>query len=427
MLSWRFRISLASLSLLAAIACAMPPPVFTPPAAVPDAGTNEAKLAKTAADGANTFAADLYSHLRSKQGNLIISPYSIHTVLAMTASGTVGTTRDEMQRVLHLPDEKKLGPAFRAMTASVNAPPFDAKKKPELSVANALWVQKGRTWKTDFFTHARDDFHAAAYEVDFAQNAETACGQINQWVDKETRGRITDLIPPDRISRETRMVLANAIYFKANWAEAFDKLSTKLDDEFTLASGRKVKTPIMYRRSDFAMFEANGFQVLKMPYDGNSVSMYVILPEKADGLPALEKQLTAANLALWTIGARKDEVKVWFPRFKFTVPTEMAPLLRDMGMKEAFGAKANFKGMTDDVEGLRIDSVIHKAFVEVDEVGTEAAAATAVLLAPGSPPGGQFQPPRVREFHADHPFLFVIKHEQTGAVLFIGRVLDPTK
>jgi serpin B len=422
---WRFHISLASLSLLASIACSMPPPPVIPPSVVDTAAD-----AKAAAEGVNAFTADLYAQLRSDSGNLIISPYSISTALAMTASGTAGTTRDEMQRVLHLPGGEKLGPAFRAMTASVTTPPRNAKKAPELSVANSLWVQKGRTWKKDFFSHARDDFRATAYETDFARDTETARGQINKWVDKETHGKITDLIPKGGISDETRMVLANAIYFKANWAEAFKKTLTELNADFRLASGKKVKTPIMFQRSNFSLLEANGFQVLKMPYDGESVSMYVILPEKVDGLPALEKELSGANLKLWTLDDRSvppDDVRVWFPKFKFTLSTELAPVLGSVGLSEVFGAKANFSGMTDDPEGVRVSRVIHKAFVETDEVGTEAAAATAVVVAPGAAPGFTPAPPRVKEFHADHPFIFVIKHEKTGAILFIGRVEDPTK
>lgn len=226
------------------------------------------------------------------------------------------------------------------------------------------------------------------------------------------------------VPKDTRAVLVNAIYFKARWADPFEKGDTKPED-FTLTSGQKVRAPLMYQRRHFELYESDELQSLKLAYDGATTSMYVLLPRKSGGLPALERQLTAENLVKWTSGVNQQEVKVWLPRFKLTVPTELANVLQKMGIHDAFNrSKANFRGMTEHPDGLYITNVVHKAFVELDEVGTEAAAATAVvMLAGGAPPLAP--PPPVKEFRADHPFVFVIKHEPTGAILFMGRVLDP--
>lgn len=426
MLSLRLRIACVSASLFTVVACTLPPSPFTPPPST-DATAVDAKAAKEAADGVNVFAAELYAHLRAEDDNLLISPYSINTALAMTASGAQGTTRDEMQKVLHLPAPEKLGPAFHAMTTSVTAPPRSAKHKPELSVANSLWMQKGHPWKKDFLTHAQNDFRAALAEVNF-RDSEAVRQRINRWVEKETHNRIKELVPPASISFLTRMVLVNAIYFKAHWAEAFKKENTS-PAAFTLLNGRKIQVQTMYQQSAFSLLEDDRLQVLKLPYDGQTTSMYVILPRKADDLSTFEKELTGSNLMQWTQSESKvppEQVKVWLPKFKFTVPTELAIVLKKMGILEAFSDSANFRGMTDHPEGLRIDRVIHKAFVELDEVGTEAAAATAVVSLAIAPPNLP-SPAPVKEFRAVHPFLFVIKHEPTGAVLFIGRVLDPTQ
>jgi serpin B len=420
----RLRIALVPVAFLSVVACALPSPIVPPIGPRGNVGSGED--AKVAAEGVNAFAADLYSHLRETDGNLIVSPYSISTALAMAAAGAQGETRTEMERVLHLPPGEKLGPSFAAMTQSVTTPPRTAKHKQELAVANSLWLQKGHSWKREYLARAREDFRAGLFEVDFA-DATGASGRINKWVEDKTRDKIKDLVTPDALGGNTRIVLANAIYFKAKWAEQFKKDDTKPDD-FTLANGQKVRAPLMFQGGNFLVRETDGIQVLRLPYSGEDTSMYVLLPRTADGLPALEQQLTAQNLSNWTLGPGKEaleEVRVWLPKFKFTVPTELAGVLGKMGMSEAFNVqRANFRGISDHPEGLYITRVIHKAFVELDEVGTEAAAATAVVGLAGAIPNGPVK--QVREFRADHPFVFVIKHEPTGAALFVGRVLNPT-
>jgi serpin B len=423
MLPLRLRIGLVAVVFLTPIACFLQPFVSSD---LPQTPSTVWVTEQTAADGVNAFAADLYAQLRLETGNLIVSPYSIDTALAMTAAGARGDTRAEMEKVLHLPAGEKLAPAYRAMTEGVTRPTRTAKHKPELSVANSLWYQKGRPWKKDYLALAREDFRAGLFETDFA-DAGAASRRINRWVEKETRDRIKDLVPPDALGN-ARFVLVNAVYFKAHWADSFKKEDT-WPENFTRADGKTVKAPLMYQKGDFLLRQEDGLQVLRLPYEGGDTAMYVLLPARPDGLTALEQKLTPENLKGWTLGPGKSplvEAKVWLPKFKFTVPTELGDVLQKMGVKEAFDPqKANFQGMTDHPEGVFISRVIHKAFVELDEAGTEAAAATAVVgLAMSAP---QLQPFRVKEFRADHPFLFVIKHEPTGAVLFLGRVLDPTR
>jgi serpin B len=418
----RVRTVLAGPALLAVVACTVPTSPLTPAPALRDVVN-----AGEAAQGVNAFAADLYAHLRDKPGNLIVSPYGIGTALALTAAGAEGTTRDEMHRVLHLPEPEKLGPAFRALTAGVTAPPRDAAHRPELSVANSLWAQRGHPWKKEYLARAREDFRAGLFDADFEGHPDGARGRVNRWVEKETRDRIRELVPAGALDRETRLVLANAIYFKARWLAEFQKEGTRPED-FTLADGRKVKAPLMHQRGAFVLRAPDDFQVLRLPYHGDA-AMYVFLPRAHDGLPALERKLGAQELDLWTAPAKAAarEVKVWLPRFKFAAPTELGGVLKEMGVREAFDPqRANFRGMTEHPQGLCVTRVLHKAFVETDEAGTEAAAATAVVMSLATAAPGQ-PPPGVAEFRADRPFLFVIRHETTGAILFIGRVEDPTR
>ena len=424
----RPRIVLVPLALLAVVACTLPNSPFISPDAVITPASATWAIQQEAANGVNAFATDLYTQLRDESGNLIFSPYSVSTALAMTAAGAQGNTRAEMDKVLHLPTSEKLSPGYRELTTIVTRPPSGAKHKPELSVANSLWHQKGHAWKKEYLAVAQDDFRATLFGADFVHDPDDARGRINRWVAKETHDHIRDLVPSGAIGADSRLVLVNAIYFKAKWGTPFEKKDTK-QELFTLASGQRIRAPLMNQKGDFFLREQADLQVLQLPYDGGATSMYVLLPRTADGLPALEQKLTAENLTRWTLGRGKmplEEVKVWLPKFKFTVPFELTPVLQKMGMSEAFdGQKANFKGMSEHPEGLFVSRVIHKAFVELDEVGTEAAAATAVSM--GLATAAPAPPVRVKEFRADHPFLFIIKHEPTGAVLFLGRVLDPTK
>lgn len=397
--------------------------------------------AKPAADaeavvvGGNEFGLALYAHLAAKEkGNLFLSPTSIHTALAMTYAGARARTAEQMAATLHftLPPEK-LHPAMGALLKTLNTSAMmtdyvpgllgrmTEKKVPayQLSVANALWAHKGYPFRKEFTDQVKADYDARLSELDFAQS-EPARKTINDWVAKETKDKIQDLIPAGILNADTRLVLTNAIYFKSQWAKQFQKYATK-DGDWQLGADKKAAVPMMHEQAHYGYMETADLQALQMPYKGNELAMLVLLPRKTDGLAALEKTLTAENLAAWTKKISNETVDVTLPRFKMTSQFSLNDALSAMGMPEAFdAAKANFTGMTT-ANALFISAVIHKAFVAVDEEGTEAAAATAVAMALTAAPA----PVEPKVFKADHPFFFAIRHLKTGAILFAGRVIDP--
>ncbi|MBA4186943.1 MAG: hypothetical protein C0467_02890 [Planctomycetaceae bacterium] len=365
--------------------------------------------------GNTAFGLNLYGQLKGEAGNLFLSPFSISTALGMAAAGARGKTLEEMVQVMHLPADAPA--AFGAVLKSLNEEP-DAKKRGfTLSTANALWAQKGYPWKPEYKTLVSDSYAAGLFDVDFISAAEAARGTINSWVEKETREKIKNLLPVGSVTADTRIVLTNAIYFKGDWQTPFEKKQTK-DLPFTQADGTKADMPLMHRVGGYLYSENDTLQVLDMPYTGRRVSMTVILPKKADGLPAVEKDLTEDKLAslLKTLRFEK-QVHVHLPRFKIEKSFTLNQPLIAMGMKAAF-AGADFSGMQTGKEQLSISAVVHKAFVDVNEEGTEAAAATGIVVGTTS----VAQPPTPRYFKADHPFLFMIRDQKTGSVLFTGRM-----
>jgi serpin B len=381
--------------------------------------------AKDAATATNAFAADLFRHLAGpkgdEKGNLFFSPFSIETALAMTSAGARGTTLDEMAKVLHLPKEPHA--ALGDLIGKLNPSATDDIKRPfQLSVANAIWAQKGFPWEKEFTDLTRKHYGAGMVETDFAES-EAARAEINKWVEKETREKIKDIIGPGVITALTRMVLANAIYFKSNWLYQFDKKNTK-DAPFALADGKKAEVPLMHLTGKLNYGEMRTFvsrvgeitQVLELPYMGKALSMLVLLPEGRTGVHGLAQWLSGNTLA--NVKMSPTEVKVWLPRFKSESAISLKPVLEDMGMKAAFG-NADFTGMSPKGKELYISHVLHKAFVDVNEEGTEAAAATAVVVT------GRSAPPEPKEFRADRPFVYVIRDNATGATLFMGRYTGP--
>lgn len=375
---------------------------------------------KALVEGNNAFALELYAKLRQGQGNLFFSPYSISTALAMTYAGARGETDRQMARVLHfLLPQQQLHATFGAVLKDLNA--RGEKGGYELTVANALWPQKGYVFLKEFLELVETNYEGGLNEVDFVGAAEAARQTINDWVKKETRGKIKELIGPGGLDSLTRLVLTNAIYFKGNWAEQFKKDRTR-QEPFTLVNSKKVDVSMMNRTGQFSYMETEDFQGLELPYVDDELSMIILLPKENDGLAELEKKLTEENLSDWLEKLYKREVIVAVPKFKMTSQFELNDVLKSMGMKDAFvwGA-ADFSGM-DGTKELFISAVIHKAYVDVNEEGTEAAAATAVkmrLTAVG---------PRERTvFRADHPFLFLIRDNRSGSILFIGRVMNPEK
>jgi serpin B len=322
------------------------------------------------------------------------------------------------------PDGDKLAPAFGALLKALQSPRTVGEKPAyELVVSNALWPQRGLPLKATFLDPVRKEFGATLEDVDYVKAPDAARKTINDAVAKQTRDRIKDLVPASAITPLTRLILTNAIYFKSNWMDKFYKEGTR-SGPFTTADGNKVDGPMMHREGRCGYFENDDLQVLELRYSYADLSMIVLLPRTAEGLAALEKKLSAKQVAEWTAAAKESLVHVTLPRFKFAGRFGLAETLKAMGMPLAFSEDADFGGMTTAGEPLFISDVIHKSFVAVDEESTEAAAATAVILGKANGHGGgPEEKPKV--FTADHPFVFLIRHNATGAILFAGRLAAP--
>jgi serpin B len=398
------------------------------------AAENAAESSQTAerliVEGNNVFALELYAKLRSQGGNLFVSPYSISTALAMAQAGARGRTASQMAQILHFPapagqtaesspagrDQREVASAYGRIIKDLNK--RGQKGAYTLNVANALWGQKGFGFLKEYLELVRTDFWGQLTEVDFVRAAETARKTINTWVEKQTKDKIKDLIPAGVLDSMTRLVLTNAIYFKGNWARQFKKDQTQ-DGPFTLIGGRTIQVPMMNQTAEFGYMETQTLQCLEMPYVDKELSMIVLLPKEKDGLSRLEETLTSEALSQWMARLFSREVVVCVPKFKVTAQFSLASVLQSMGMSDAFSDSADFSGM-DGKKDLFISAVIHKAYVDVNEEGTEAAAATGVVMKLTS-----VGPSETPVFRADHPFLFLIRDNKSGGILFIGRVMDP--
>ena len=369
------------------------------------------------AKGNNAFAFDLFQHLGKQSGNIFVSPFSISTALAMTFAGSRTETAKEMGTVLHLPKDK-VHPLFKALLESL-----DGRDKPyQLHVANALWGRKGSEFLPGFLSGVEEFYHGKLQKMDFAGDTEGARQAINKWVEEKTEQKIKELLIPGILSPETKLVLTNAIYFKGTWLNTFEKDLTK-DQDFFTASGTTQKVPLMEMTAQCLFLEEKDFQALELPYTGKDLSMVVLLPRTKDGLPALEATLSQPRWQeILTRLAPETDVQIFLPRFKVTLAMFLGETLQALGMKLAFG-NADFSGI-DGTKSMSISEVIHKAFVEVNEEGTEAAAATAVEMSDSFQPEG---PKPAPVFRADHPFFFVIRHKPTDSILFMGRLASPTQ
>ena len=368
----------------------------------------------------NVFALDLYAKLKDSDGNIFLSPYSISTALAMTYAGARVDTATQIAQVFHFEaDQAKNNASFKRLQRNLND--AGAKGSFELNAANALWAQKGYAFEPEYLKVVKEDYDAKAQEVDFKDAAETSRRIINTWVEDKTKNKIQDLIPQGALTDLTRLVLTNAIYFKGKWESQFEKDMTK-DAPFNLMDGTTCQVPMMNKTKEFLYGEDAGAQVLSMPYKGNDLSMVIILPKEKDGIGRIERDLSIKNRLATTGFLKMKEVIVSIPRFKITSEFELSHTLGNMGMSYAFdGNKADFSGMTGK-KNLFISKVIHKAFVDVDEEGTEAAAATAVVSDELCT-----SPIKVNRFIADRPFLYVIRDNHSGSILFMGRITNPLK
>lgn len=377
-------------------------------------------------DANNQFAMDLYGKYKSEEGNVFFSPYSISSALAMTYEGAKGQTAKEMQDVLHLPDDKD---AMRSDFLSIKNGLNKAGKSYNLSVANALWAQKDFPFISNYFSTVESYYGGKATNLDFKTDTENSRLTINNWVEDKTNDKIKDLIPKGVLTSDTGLVLTNAIYFKANWSLPFDARDTRNDSKFNLSSGDIVDVKMMRQLDKFNYGETSNLQILEMSYRGDDLSMLIILP-KDNNLNALENTFSKENLDNWKASMQDKDVRVSLPKFKFETKYFMADTLKQMGMPTAFDRdNADFTGMftkTPSIGNLYISAVIHQTFVEVAEYGTEAAAATAVVMgiATSVGPGPAQEPPKV--FNADHPFIFVIQQKSTGNILFMGRMSNPS-
>jgi serpin B len=366
--------------------------------------------------GNTEFATDLYAQLREQGGNLFFSPYSISTALAMTYAGARGQTAQEMAKTLHCTlDQAQLHPAYAALIANLKA--SGKKSGCALHIANALWGQRGYPFLADFLTLNKKSYDAGLSDVDFVGHAEEARNTINAWVEKQTKEKIQELLKPGILDSETRLLLTNAIYFKSNWQSPFNKQATQ-QEAFMTSAEQKVRVPMMHQAAQFGSFDGGSFEALDLPYHGSEWSMVVFLPKKVDGLAEFEKSLNTVQLAQWLAQMKPVNVDVALPKFKMTAEFNLQQVLSALGMPTAFSRAADFSGMTGGRD-LFISEVVHKAYVDVQEEGTEAAAATGVVMK------RLIAELPSRVFRADHPFVFVIRDLRSNSILFLGRVTDP--
>jgi serpin B len=385
--------------------------------------------------GINELSLNIYDGLREQSGNLFFSPYSISSALGMAYAGARGATEQQMASVLRLlSDQTPVHASFAALNNILNggsiARPY------QLSVANAIWGAKGVRFRTDFLETIERAYGGRLSELDFAEHPEASRATINQWVQSETRHKIKDLLTAGSIQPDTLLLLTNAIYFKAAWLHPFDERWTE-SSQFLLAipelsrrggasfrglfnRRQKVAVPFVRQTGRFGYIEERDLQVLEMRYAGEELGMVVILPRRVGGLAALEKSLNVEKLSTMLAGLNAQEVNVQLPKFKLTESLELSKLLSEMGMPLAFSDEADFSGMAERRD-IFFSNVIHKAYLDVDESGTEAAAATGIAMVVSA---ARFRS-KPFVFRADHPFLFLIRDRRTGIILFIGRVVNP--
>jgi serpin B len=397
--------------------CALPCAIASAGDAQPAPGPGDLPAAN------NAFAWDLYGAVRAGSDNLFFSPYSVSMALWMTHAGAAGETATQLEKVLRLGTTRPAA-GYRGLARALEAPmvrgePGSTQRVPayEISIASALWGQTGMAFEAPFLQQLDGLYGAPLRRIDFGDTA-AARRAINHWVAEATRRKIRDIVPEGLPMPDTRLALANAIYFKAQWAETFSERATK-EAPFFAADGSSNDLPFMRKIERYGYGETEAAQALELDYRGRTTSMVVLLPKARDGLPALESALTTGRLEFSDFAIARSQVDVHLPKFEFTRALDLTTTLERMGMTNAFDpTNADFSRMTK-AEKLVIGAVLHKAFVGVDENGTEAAAATVVLVLKGRAMGPDANPV---VFRANHPFLFLIRHKPTGTILFMGRL-----
>lgn len=364
---------------------------------------------------ANSFALSMYKQFaQADNDNVFFSPISISMALGMTYAGADGETKKQISEVLNFPYNDK---NFHAQMGQLQSNLLDKQSEGvDIALANQLWAENSYRFKCRYLRTTQKLYNSPVKRLDFSGNPNASRIEINQWVEELTRDRIKDLLPDGSISSLTKMVLTNAIYFKGQWDKKFEAENTR-DDIFTTLEGKQVKTPMMNAKEKFNVYQGDGISLLELPYQGNDFSMLVLLPNEDRSIGEIERGLSVDNLNEYISKLSEKEVQLMFPKFKFDAEYQLKPVLSDMGMPIAFSNAANLSRMSRSND-LKIDEVFHKAFVEVSEEGTEAAAATAVVIVLKS-----ITMPV--EFFANRPFIFIIRENKDGNILFMGRVTNP--
>jgi serine protease inhibitor len=422
-----FSITCVVVTVISLIGCSNDEPLA--PVIVETFATPEARTKVN--DGSAEFAFDLYRRLGKHKGNLVVSPVSVATALGMVLAGARGETEQEIAKVLHVAEISR-DEAHRAAADLQND--FNGRGEDRdytLAIANRLWAQVDHTILDEFSALLTTHYGADIGRVDFINKPSVAVKQVNAWAARATGNKIPHAIGADQVNDMTRLILVNAVYFKAKWILPFKERNTEPRDFFRTAN-EKIPVPTMLQTSFFPFRHVDGVKLVRLPYEDFKLGMVIILPDDIDGLEELEVRLTLDKFREWANfkSERKyQEVTVSLPKFKFEADLRLNEELVLLGMPSVFDPKtADFSGIdgvkptdSDRGEGLFIQHVIHRAFIDVDEQGTEAAATTAATKEMKSAPHEPL------EFRADHPFLFLIHDEETGAILFMGRVTDPSK
>jgi serpin B len=372
---------------------------------------------KAVARSGSEFAVELYRRLTVHPGNLVFSPYSVSKSLAVLCSGARGQTETQIAQILHLvPQRENPCRSLSILARYVHA--ASPGGGTILESADSLWCQRDYHLAGEFVKVVGDAYDAQVREADFRRFPDFASRQINSWIERATKGRITGVVQAAAPTAEIRLLSCDAIYFKGRWDAQFDPARTRRFP-FLCAADRSVDVPMMQVKAKFRRLSEPQFRMLDLPYAGGTFSMVVILPALYDGLPALERDLTSDNLGVWLAAlasAQPREVTVLLPRFKFTQQFNLSGELSALGMPSAFNSDADFSGLTAD-PGLFLADMLHSAYIEVNEEGTEAGAATVQRHLAKS---------MSDVFQADHPFLFIVRESRSGTILFLGRVSDPS-
>lgn len=367
------------------------------------------------------FALALYKAVAGEQrGNLFLSPYSISSALAMTYAGARGETEKQMAKTLRLSQgQAVVHPAFAEIASKLAA--INAAGNVEVTVANALWLQQHFQVLDAYLATIRAQYRGQLFPVNFVEAAEAARQQINAWIEEQTKQKIRELLPAGSVSDATRCVLTNAIYFKGKWANAFDADATT-EQPFWVSLEQEISVPMMRLQAPMKFAQIENMQIVELPYAGEEVSLLLAISTAKDGIGFLERHLAWDVFASWRRDIAMQDVELFLPKFSFTSQFGLVNTLEQLGMIDAFSDRADFSGI-EESKTLRISDVLHKAFIEVNEEGTEAAGATGVVIGVTS-----VQEPRpVPVVRLDHPFFFLIQEKATGSILFMGRVANPTE